>query len=197
MKVLKNADFTFVFIVFILIVIGLINYQKYNGELIYVRSPLDNKEHLVRNVRDKQEAADLMAKIKLNIKKLCDYLQTKHSDDERIHRLIKRYNADKLMESESSSKNTSYSINKGEKVVLCMRSKDVMKKLVDENIMMFVTLHEVAHIMTKSKGHTKEFWDNFRFLLKQAIKIGIYHHVDFNSTPVEYCGVEITDTPLK
>ena len=62
--------------------------------------------------------------------------------------------------------------------------------------MMFVAIHELAHLMTKSIGHTAEFWDNMRFLLKEGIKIGVYVKQDFNKSPVEYCGTQITDTPL-
>ena len=61
---------------------------------------------------------------------------------------------------------------------------------------MFVALHELGHLMTKSIGHTEEFWKNFKFLLQEAIKIGIYTKDDFNKNPVEYCGTNITDTPL-
>ena len=62
--------------------------------------------------------------------------------------------------------------------------------------MMFVAIHELAHLMTKSIGHTTEFWDNMRFLLKKGIKIGVYKNHDYNNVPVEYCGTKITDTPL-
>ena len=68
--------------------------------------------------------------------------------------------------------------------------------LVDINTMMFVAIHELAHIMTKSVGHTPEFWDNMRFLLEEAIKINIYKKQDFSRNPVEYCGTQITDSPL-
>ena len=61
---------------------------------------------------------------------------------------------------------------------------------------MFVALHELSHIMTKSIGHTKEFWDNFKFLLQQAINTKVYKYQDFRKKPVKYCGTEITDTPL-
>ena len=61
--------------------------------------------------------------------------------------------------------------------------------------MTFVGIHEVAHIMTKSIGHTKEFWQNFKFLLKNAAKIGIYTPVDYKRKPKEYCGMKITDNP--
>ena len=67
---------------------------------------------------------------------------------------------------------------------------------MEANTLMFVALHEIAHVMTKSIGHTDEFWNNFRFLLKEAIKINVYKRQDFRRHPVKYCGTEITDTPL-
>ena len=60
---------------------------------------------------------------------------------------------------------------------------------------MFVTLHELAHIMTKSIGHTKEYWDNFKDLLSEAVKINIYKPVDYSKDPIKYSGEEITDSP--
>jgi hypothetical protein len=62
--------------------------------------------------------------------------------------------------------------------------------------MMFVALHEMAHLATESIGHTPEFWKNFKWLLGEAVKINIYTSQDFNNKPVEYCGVKITDNPL-
>ena len=107
------------------------------------------------------------------------------------------FHEDNLSESTPDHKYTSYSVNKGEKIVFCMRKKNQKETLESENIMMFVALHELSHVMTKSVGHTPEFWDNFRFLLKIAIKLKLYQNVDFNSEPHEYCGTKITDTPLK
>ena len=62
---------------------------------------------------------------------------------------------------------------------------------------MFVVIHELAHIITKSIGHTDEFWENMKFLLKISIKLGIYQEVDYKNKPEKYCGITITDTPLK
>ena len=49
--------------------------------------------------------------------------------------------------------------------------------------------------MTKSIGHTKEFWQNMKYLLKNAAKIGIYTPIDYKRKPKEYCGMKITDNP--
>jgi hypothetical protein len=54
----------------------------------------------------------------------------------------------------------------------------------------------MGHLMSESVGHTKEFWDNMKFLLKRAIELDLYTKQDFNNVPKEYCGTMITDTPL-
>ena len=54
----------------------------------------------------------------------------------------------------------------------------------------------MGHVITESIGHTQEFWDNFRYLLQKAISLGIYVKQDFKNNPQEYCGTQITDSPL-
>jgi hypothetical protein len=58
-----------------------------------------------------------------------------------------------------------------------------------------VAIHELGHIMTVSIGHTAEFWQNFRFLLKNAIDLGLYKPIDYKKKPAAYCGMDITDNP--
>ena len=74
-------------------------------------------------------------------------------------------------------------------------NKEDINNLIEMNTLMFVALHELAHVMTKSIGHTDEFWNNFRFLLKHAIANGLYIKQDFKNKPVKYCGTMITDSP--
>jgi hypothetical protein len=113
-----------------------------------------------------------------------------------IKRLKKNYNGDVIAESPKNSGSTSYSINKGEKIYLCIRQRDQQDELVDLNTITFVALHELSHLMTKSVGHTEEFWNNFKFILKEAIGDGLYQYQDFRKNPVTYCGTIIADTPL-
>ena len=63
--------------------------------------------------------------------------------------------------------------------------------------MTFVAIHELGHLMTKSIGHEPEFWNSFKLLLKIAIDNGIYKDIDFNKKPEPYCGITISDNPLK
>ena len=183
-------------IIFILLVSALIYYQSVYNELIYVESSIDNVKYLVRNDEQKQDSANYMAKIKKNIRILIEHLKVNYSDDKRVIRLIKKYNSDNISESMKSSIYTSYSINKGEKIVICIKDKDTKESFINLNTIMFVVIHELAHIITTSIGHNDDFWNNMKFLLEQAIKVGIYTKQDYKMAPEKYCGIMITDTPI-
>jgi len=183
----------------IIITVSLVGiYYVYNfyleRGLIKVTSKIDNKEYTVQFKDDSVEAADLIAKIRQKLDLLMEHLEkTYGANDIRVEMLIKNYRSDKIKEGVDTSGYTSYSINKGEQIVLCLRNND---KLVDINTMLFVVLHEFAHLATISIGHTEEFWDNFRWILEESINIGIYIKQDFKNENVEYCGMSITSTPL-
>ena len=49
--------------------------------------------------------------------------------------------------------------------------------------------------MSSSVGHTDEFWENFKFLLDNAVEQKIYTPVDYKNDPQPYCGMDITDNP--
>ena len=40
--------------------------------------------------------------------------------------------------------------------------------------LVFVALHELAHIACDEIGHTVRFWDEFRYILDEATRIGAY-----------------------
>jgi hypothetical protein len=189
-------NFIFLFVFFIILLTLFIYNESKNNEIKYVESSVDSRKYLVRNVEDKQHAADLLANMRNNVDKLINYLEVHFGSDPRVQRLKKKFNPNRISENLKGSKYTSYSINKGQKIVLCLRSKDRHQKLIDLNTLMFVTLHELAHIMTISIGHTKEFWTNFKFLLKQAVKIGVYQTEDYSKNPKPYCGIQVNDSPL-
>lgn len=182
--------------IIVIVLIFFLHYESKFSELTYVMSTIDNNEYLVRNREDKQEGANLLANVKLNLDKLVNYLKENNVKDKRVQRLVEKYNPKNISESIPNTNYTSYSVNKGEKIVFCIRSKDEKQKLVNINTIMFVAIHEIAHVMTKSIGHTDEFWENMKYLLKKGIKIGIYNKVDYKKNPVKYCGTDITNSPL-
>lgn len=164
-----------------------------NRNIKKIISQNDNKEYFVRDLENSQQAAEKLSVINGKIQKLIQSLDV--NEREGIDRLKNKYNPNTLSETEESSKYTSYSLNKGEKIALCIRKKGESKEFIEDNTIMFVAVHELAHIMTESVGHEPEFWDNMAFLLKKANDINIYNPVDYNKNNVDYCGMEITTTP--
>ena len=113
-----------IFIVFVVVVSFFMHYEERFSDLTYVVSELDNKEYLVRNREDSKLAANLLAQIKSNLEKLVKYLKNNENGDERVQRLVEKFNPENISESIAGSDYTSYSVNKGEKIVFCIRSKD-------------------------------------------------------------------------
>jgi len=189
-----NIDGLIIIIVTLIGIYYIYNYYANYG-LITVKSKIDNKEYVVQIKEDAQEAANLIAKIRERLITLMEHLEKSFGiNDNRVRLLKKNFRPDRLKEGIDTPGYTSYSVNKGEQIVLCLRNND---KLVDINTMFFVVLHELAHLSTESIGHTEEFWDNFKWILEESINIGIYVKQDFKVKNVEYCGMTITSSPLE
>ena len=139
---------------------------------------IDNKKYYVQDKDDSQEAANLIAKIRAKLDILITHLNKSYPNDKRTILLNSNYRENSLKEGVDDPRYTSYSINKGEQIVLCLRNED---KLMDINTMMFVILHELGHVITIDIGHTPNFWENFKWLLEESINIGIYSKQDFDS----------------
>jgi len=160
----------------------------------------DGHEYAMQNLPNKEEAVKLMATIRTNLTKLRDSYANEPAlmNDPPVARFVARYQPDVFSENDMSSSDTSYSENKGQRIVVCLRDKTKPPEypLIDINTVMFVMLHEMAHLMTETIGHTPEFWENFKRILHDAVKIGIYTPVNYSHTPTPYCGMTISATPL-
>jgi WLM domain len=159
----------------------------------------DGHEYDIQNLPDKENAVKLMAKIRGNLTKLRDYYAAEPAlmNDPPVARFVARFQADVFSENDIQSSDTSYSENKGQRIVVCLRDKTKPPyPLVEINTVMFVMLHEMSHLMTETIGHTPEFWENFRRILHDAVKIGIYTPVNYSRQPTPYCGMIISDSPL-
>ena len=60
---------------------------------------------------------------------------------------------------------------------------------------MFVALHELSHLATKSIGHNSDFWNNFKFLIKEASENNLYVIENYTIKNKTYCGVKIKSNP--
>lgn len=164
-------------------------------QLKCILSDVDGETYCVRERAQMERAADLLANITTRCKKLVAYCQRTFPEDERVQRLVAKFNPNRISETLPTSEHTAYSENKGEKLAFCVNRQREGTRLIDPNTLMFVAIHELAHIMTVSEGHKQEFWQNFKFLLEQAKAAQVYRPEDYKQRPREYCGMTITDNP--
>jgi hypothetical protein len=182
----------------ILFVVGFIIKIYFESDMFHLKcivSDEDGNTYCVRETPKLELVADLLARTTEKLKQLVAYLKEEYPNRENVKRLAEKFNPKKISETLPTSKYTAYSENKGEKLAFCTTTTKKGSKLIDENTLSFVAIHELGHVMTESVGHTKEFWQNFKFLLKNGVKIGIYKPVDYKNKPKNYCGMKITDNP--
>lgn len=182
----------------ILFIIGFTLKIYFESEMFHLKcivSDEDGHTYCVRETPKLELVADLLARTTRKLEELVAYMKEKYPKRENVQRMAKRFNPRKISETLPTSQYTAYSENKGEKLAFCTTTKKDGQKLIDENTLAFVAIHELGHVMTESVGHTKEFWQNFKFLLKNAVKLGIYKPVDYKKNPKSYCGMNISDNP--
>ena len=81
--------------------------------------------------------------------------------------------------------NGAYTENKSV-ITLCLKNPET-GRFYSMNTLMYVALHELGHIISKTHGHNEEFRQNFARLLRRATKIGIYDPKI--PIPTTYCGI--------
>lgn len=180
----------------ILILCLRVYYISENLQLKCVISTVDGNKYCVRDRAKINEAVNLLAEVVNKMKRLVDYVYKTYPDDPDVIKLKKNFNPNKITETLPTSELTAYSENKGEKMAFCLNKTKNTNTLIDVNTLTFVAIHELSHTMTTSIGHKQEFWKNFKFLLENAIKIGIYKPVDYKKENQSYCGMTITDNPF-
>jgi hypothetical protein len=68
----------------------------------------------------------------------------------------------------------SFTINK-KQIYLCLKDKKAGEEnYYDYNSLIFVTLHEIAHVLCNEVGHTEKFKRIFKELLEHASSLGLY-----------------------
>ena len=180
----------------IIVIFVYMNFIRKSLYLSKIESTVNNKKYYVRNLPDKQEAANRLSNLGISLETLIHSLsETDEKRGEGILKLKKSFNPDHITENIPGSMYVAYSVNKGDELSICIREKDT-EAFLDSNTVTFVAIHELAHIMSESTGHTEEFWDNMKYLLEEASKQGIYNPIDYSKNPTDYCGMKINSTPL-
>lgn len=175
-----------------------------------VRSPYDGELYTVQNgLSGSKRAAEYVSILHAGAIELMRHLRAKYILNDKFgmqypgrvqftKNLLERYNPDNVFENSPHNSNgdTSYTINKGAKLALCLRSKSEGSNLHHINILMFVKFHELTHIGSDVKDHPPEFWSAFKFVLQEAVECRTYTPVNYSLRPEEYCGMSVSYNPL-
>lgn len=156
---------------------------------VYVTA-FDNRKYKVRNTENKNETAEALARLNQKVETLINKL-VKDSNNEyeaMAKRLAKRYNPSSISEGRIDKRYTSYTVNKGEEISLCMRTRDSKDSIYEDNIIFYVTLHELAHISSVTENHNDEFHRNFRYLLQKAAEYNMFQK---RIEKFNYCGLDV------
>jgi len=112
-----------------------------------------------------------------------------------VQRILKNYNPETIVETNPIvSQDTSYTIDKT-KLHVCMREKKPPYKVHEVDDLMFVVLHEIAHMGNISWGHGPDFWATFKFILHEGYLSGFYQPINYKLNPRNYCGLKIDYNP--
>jgi hypothetical protein len=197
-EISKFILFIVIIVFFVLILSILYKYNILELFLEYRNSSNGKRYGIQEKLKDSPAALELLSKIDNNMSTFVSKLHAKYPNDDRVQRLVKGYKRVKMEETteEPGDDNTSFTINKGELVSICLREDKADRPFHDYNTLCFVVIHELAHIASVSEGHNFEFVENFKFLLKEAVTMGYYSPVDYSKNPFMYCGkVKVTNNP--
>ena len=161
----------------------------------YVQSTYDKRWYNVKKGPFQEKAADTLAHLREKLEVLIKYILEK-DDEHDWHSQIRQINLNELREAEEHINHVAYTINKGEAMYFCLRKdgKDDGEINSDMNTLVYVAIHEMAHVVTKTIGHTAEFWENQERLLKYASQCEIYTPINYENNSVSYCGVPLQYT---
>lgn len=199
---------TVICIILTLLIIIFITYCgicKWRDKTRKQECPITKEQFIVQNNKHEPEGigievAKRLASLARKTDTLVNYMyQNKLPSPEIATRLYSRWqqirkNPNGIRETAFGEKSAAYTVNKSEQIRICIRDRsDNETHFEDHNTSMFVLLHELAHIMSKTYGHGIEFKRNFGSITKIAESLGVYHPVDYTKQPTNYCGTDITN----
>jgi hypothetical protein len=195
------AALLIIFVIAIIIFIYSDSIPYYGRNECMVISTIDDEPYTVTKIyTNKQEAADILASINSMYVVLIKHFKRNKMNTKwapNIEYLAHHYNPDVLGEHVPRNLNyTSYVRDKGKEIKLCLRTQDDRMKFHDMNTLKFVALHELSHMMTRSFGHSADFWHAFQFTLLEAHSLGIIKLIEYEKYPQKYCGISINSNPV-
>ena len=202
-------NFKKIILIILIIILCVLYYHYFYDGTTYVKSNLDGKYYKVRSEENNQHKADLLSIIYIKLNLIVNTLKNDsvYNKTVPVKRLV--FNWDKgisIKEIGKMESDAAYVINK-KHMSFCLQDKPNgnVKTVEDINLMTYVGIHELAHIMSDEIGHGSEFISNFEFLLdysKQLVyfdktvnkNMPVYIQLDKLNTADNYCGVPLINS---
>lgn len=181
-----------IFSIFFIIIIFIYLYLNYNN-IIYIKTNFGNNL-LIYKDNNNITKSSLLNKIINNMYILRNYLYDNINNypefKQYIIQLKNNFNSNRtiIYETDPKSDLTSYSVNKGEELSICLKDKKT-DELYELNLLMYVVIHEMSHFACPEIGHGLLFQKIFNQFVLIAIDIGLYIKEDYNNNPINYCGL--------
>jgi len=181
----------------------------------YFSSNVFNKQFEVRGNTSviKQIKSNLLGDVYDRLETLVNILRNDQTLNSNVpvQRLITNWDKGIILkETGNMESDAAYVINKQYMSICLVNFCDTTKcnninSIENLNLLAYVGIHELAHIMSEEIGHSTEFRTNFRFLLEYAKNINYYDeilkrniklYIDLNQlpTPDNFCGVSVVNT---
>lgn len=196
--------------IIIVLVLLVIFYCWSQRDKYVIRQTKYGPYHVLRRFSNCQEAADLMALVNHNLLQFMRVLKGKYDNSQHqaenpdvwnmVDAVLHDFNPEAIYENDPQNirGDTSYTVDKGRAIYMCVRDRRDPMHIIDYNTVMFVMLHEVGgHIGNYNGwGHPKRFWEIFKFFLREATIAGVYTPIDYVKNNKMYCGLNINYQPL-
>ena len=204
---MKSSSSKQLFITIGILIAGYLFYKHIYDGTEYITSTIDNNTYKVRKGSDQQLKADILAVLNGKFTIIVNNLKNdpNYFSNEAVQRLISNWeNGVTIKEIGNMEKDAAYVINK-KNMSFCLQKTSNQVILEELNLITYVAIHELAHIMSSEIGHGSEFIDNFEFLLSYAKNIIYYDpllkrqvplYIQLNklNTSDSYCGVNLENS---
>ena len=201
----KNTNYLQKPLITVICILGLIIFYRYFYDgTEFIKSNIDNKQYRVRSARGKEEKADLLAMLNIKLNLIVDTLKNSNQNSPSIQRLVQNWNKGvSIKEIGKMESDAAYVINK-QYMSFCL-PENTSKNIDNLNLMTYVGIHELAHVMSNETGHGDEFIQNFEFLLNHSKNLNYYDPIVKKEIPVyiqlnklntadNYCGVPLVNS---
>lgn len=175
------------FLLFLLLIIVIVLFS--NDGLIKTKAS-NNKIYYTQKHKS-EEAANILSNVDKFKDKLIKVLVKDNPDNIKIQKLMKK--KINIKEIPKMHNYIAYTLNKNTLYICLRKNKDKFE--TNMNALYFVVMHELAHVISSTIGHTPEFWNNYKLILKTSIKNKLYNYKNYYVNPITYCNKKIYSTP--